>query len=59
MLRNLRRSWERAARAPREGDFAAAENEGLQRLCRMREELQSDAEATAEGGPELTDAQDA
>jgi hypothetical protein len=52
-------AWERTARARQEGAFAPAENEALQSLRRMREDLQSDAEATAEGGPDLPDAQDA
>jgi hypothetical protein len=51
-------AWERATLARQEGDFVPAENDELQRLRRMREELQSDAEATAEGEPDLPDAQD-
>jgi hypothetical protein len=51
-------AWERDARARGRPDSEPAQNDELQRLRRLREELENNPEATAEGGPDLQDAQD-
>jgi hypothetical protein len=51
-------AWERDVRARQGADSAAADNDEIQRLRRVREELEGTPEAT-EGKPDLPDAQDA
>jgi hypothetical protein len=51
-------AWEGDARARGQSNSEPAQNDELQRLRRLREELENNSEATAEGGPDLQDAQD-
>jgi hypothetical protein len=53
-------AWEQDARARRNPDSGSAENDELQRLRRVRNELENSSETTADGAsPNEQDTQDA
>ena len=52
-------AWERDARARRESELSPSGSDELQRLRRLREELEGSPAAVSEGEPDASDAQDA